>query len=212
MRILLFVALTALGSSFAAADVGALDRYECHKHAETGKYHCHGNADLAKLGGLVLGADLRTEGWSTNEAFYMFIGIAGNVEYNYRWAAVTGSYFFMPMVTNAESLEYDDSIYQQGWAAGIKLGPGVGRLGPKYYVTTGWRSAQITDTGNSNNDGTFSGYYVGAGTGVNTRTMAFDLVATYYDAAELEDYLGETQGNTLSVNSFDIRASLGWRF
>ena len=72
-------ALTVAGaaSSLAMADVGVLDKYECHKHSETKKYHCHGPADLAKLGGLIVGADTRLQTWMLDSGNpFLFVGAA----------------------------------------------------------------------------------------------------------------------------------------
>lgn len=201
-------------TQLAYADVGALDKYECHNDKETGEYHCHGPADLAKLGGFIIGADTRIQGWSTDDDLFMFAGVALNGEYNYRWFAVTGSYFFMPMVTglNSDSVDFDDTVIQQGWEAGIKAGPGVGRLGSKVYVTGGWSFANITDTGNSDNDTSLSGYYVGGGFGYNTQTLVLDVSATYRGSSDVKDYIEEQQGSTSSVLVYDVRLGLGWRF
>lgn len=200
--------LLSLGG-WASADVGVIDKYECHDHKQTGEYHCHGPADLAKLGGFVLGADTRVQGWSAASGdVFLFAGIAANVEYNYRWFAVTGSYFLMPMVSNvnSDSVSFDDSVVQQGWEIGAKAGPGVGRKGPKFYLTGGWSSATLTDSGNSANNGTLSGYFAGVGMGANTSTLTFDAIATYRDPAPVADYLDE------DVLVFDTRLSVGWRF
>lgn len=204
----LFVAVTAsAATSIAFADVGVLDKYECHKHQQTKEYHCHGPADLAKLGGFIVGADTRIQGWSTGSGdLFLFAGIAANAEYNHKWMAVTGSYFFMPLVTGVDSdtVTVDNSTYQQGWEAGVKVGPGVGRLGSKFYLTAGWSSpALIEDDGSTD----LAGYYAGAGFGANSNGLTFDVVGTYRDATKVADFLGETD-----VLNFDARLSLGWRF
>lgn len=217
MRSLFISAATAtlaLTGTLASADVGVLDRYQCHNHQQTGQYHCHGPADLAKLGGFVAGADTRVQAWSVASGdTYLFAGIAANAEYNYRWAAVTGSYFVMPMVTGVDSddVTFDDSVMQQGWEIGAKVGPGVGRKGSKFYVTAGWSNAQLTDSGNPDNDTTLSGYYAGVGFGANTTTLAVDAVATYRDPSSVMTFL-EGQGTSDDVLVFDTRVSVGWRF
>lgn len=203
-----------LASASAFADVGVLDRYECHDHQQTGQYHCHGPSDLAKLGGFVAGADVRVQGWSVaNGDVYLFAGIAANLEYNYRWFAVTGSYFAMPMVTNvdADDVTFDDSVMQQGWEVGVKAGPGVGRKGSKLYVTGGWSSAELTDSGDASNNTTLSGYYAGLGFGANTTSLSFDALATYRDPSSVKSFL-ENQGTPDDVLVFDTRLTLGWRF
>ncbi|EAR09848.1 hypothetical protein [Reinekea blandensis] len=217
MRSLFITAATAalaLTSTVVSADVGVLDRYQCHNHQQTGQYHCHGPADLAKLGGFVAGVDGRVQAWSVDGGeTYLFAGIAANAEYNYRWVAVTGSYFIMPMVTgvDADDVTFDDSVMQQGWEIGAKVGPGVGRKGSKVYLTAGWSNSDLTDKGNSANDATLSGYYAGVGFGANTATLAVDAVATYRDPASVTDFL-EGQGTTGDVLVFDTRVSVGWRF
>lgn len=205
--------LTLFSASTAFADVGVLDKYDCHNQAQTGKYHCHGDVDKAKLGGFILSGDTRIQSWSTDAGLYLFAGLAANAEYNYRWFAVTGSYYFMPLVTNSDdNYNVDSSVYQQGWEAGFKVGPGVGRLGSKVYLLGGWSSAQLTDTEDSANDGTISGYYVGAGFGANTTTLTFDVAATYRDSSSVEEYFADTLSKNYDVLSLDIRAALGWRF
>jgi len=201
-------------ATVAQADVGVLDKYECHKHKETKEYHCHGPDDLAKLGGFVLGADTRIQGWTTSsEDIFLFAGVAVNAEYNHKMLAVTASYFIMPLVNSVDGeLVLIDTIYQQGWEAGFKFGPGVGRLGSKAYIAGGWSSADITDTGNSAGNGTISGYYAGVGAGFNTQTIVFDVMASYRDPSSVVTYLEEQQGETYDVTNFDTRVSLGWRF
>jgi len=200
--------------SFASADVGVLDKYECHDHGETGQYHCHGATDLAKLGGLIVGLDARAQGWSIGgDELILFAGAAVNAEYSYRWLALTGSYFYLPMVNNdGSSVDFDNSVAQQGWEAGLKVGPGVGRLGSKVYATAGWSRAELTDSGDASNDATLAGYYVGAGFGANTQTLVFDVIGTYRDPAAVNDFLADQQGDPTDVVNFDIRVALGWRF
>ena len=208
------IILATSAASYSAADVGVLDKYECHNHQQTGKYHCHGPADLAKLGGVIVGADLRVQGWAGDpQGMFLFAGVAANVEYNYKWIAVTGSYFMMPMITNvdSESITFRDSVYLKGWEAGIKAGPGVGRLGSKFYITAGWSSPDITDTGHAANNANLAGYYSGGGFGANTQTLVFDVIATYRDASAVSKYLAN-QGKESDVVSFDTRVALGWRF
>jgi hypothetical protein len=207
------VATTGL-ASFVTADVGVLDKYECHDHSETGEYHCHGAADLAQLGGFIMGLDARAQGWSTgNDELFVFAGAALNAEYSYRWLALTGSYFYLPMVNDDDSdVDFDKSVAQQGWEAGLKVGPGVGRLGSKVYATAGWSSAELTDSGDASNDASLAGYYVGAGFGANTRTLVFDVIGTYRDPAAVSDYLADQLGERNDVVNFDIRVALGWRF
>jgi len=201
--------------SLASADVGVLDKYECHDHSETGQYHCHGDANLAKLGGLIVGLDARAQGWSTGDnELFLFAGAAVNAEYSYRWLALTGSYFYLPLVSGVDdsSVDFDNSVAQQGWEAGLKVGPGVGRLGSKVYATAGWSSAELSDSGDASNDATLAGYYVGAGFGANTQTLVFDVIGTYRDSAAVSDYLAEQLGDRTDVVNFDIRVALGWRF
>jgi len=202
-------------ASQTSADVGVLDKYECHDHGETGQYHCHGPADLAKLGGLVLGLDTRAQGWSTGgEELFVFAGAALNAEYTHRWLALTGSYFYLPLVSGVAgtSVDFDQSVAQQGWEAGLKLGPGVGRLDSKLYATAGWSNAELTDSGDSTNDVTLAGYYIGAGVGRNTKALSVDLIGTYRDPAAVIDYLTKQTGSRTDVVHFDIRLALGWRF
>ncbi len=206
--------LATSAASYSVADVGVLDKYECHNHQETGKYHCHGPADLAKLGGVIIGADARIQGWSGDpNGMFLFAGVGANVEYNYKWFAVTGSYFVMPMVTNldAENISFQDSVYLQGWEAGVKVGPGVGRLGSKVYLTAGWSSPDITDTGDAVNNANLAGYYTGVGFGANTQTLVFDVIATYRDSSAVSEYLAN-QGKESDVINFDTRVAVGWRF
>jgi hypothetical protein len=208
-----FVLATAI--SVANADVGVLDKYECHNHQETNKYHCHGPADLAKLGGFILGADARVQGWSaSNGGVYLFAGVAVNAEYAHKWFAVTGSYFLMPMVTsaNSEGVDYDDSVLQKGWEAGIKVGPGLGRLGSKAYLAAGWSSPDLTDSGDETNNANLAGYYAGAGFGANTNTLVFDVMATYRSPTAVSDYLTDQLSEAITVVHFDTRVSAGWRF
>jgi len=210
-----FAILAASGLvSLASADVGVLDKYECHDHSETGQYHCHGDADLAKLGGFAVGLDTRAQGWSIGgDELILFAGAAVNTEYSYRWLALTGSYFYLPMVNdNDSSVNFDNSIVQRGWEAGLKVGPGVGRLGSKIYATAGWSSAKLTDSFDSSNDASLSGYYVGAGFGANTRALVFDVLGSYRDSAAVSDYLTDRLGDRTDVVNFDIRIALGWRF
>lgn len=208
----------AMGFSSVAgvtqADVGALDKYECHNHHETGEYHCHGPNKLAKLGGVIVSADTRFQAWSTPDDLYLFLGLGANAEYNYKWFAVNGSYFFMPLVTSidSEDVEFDDTVYQSGFELGVKAGPGVGRYGSKSYVMAGWSISDITDTGDSANDGSLSGYYVGAGFGFNSETFTLDISASYRDPSTIEDYLKDQGDFDDSVFAYDARVALGWRF
>ena len=119
----------------------------------------------------------------------------------------------MPLVTDVseETVSIDDTVVQQGWEAGIKVGPGVGRLGSKFYATAGWSNPELTDSGDSSNNANLAGYYVGAGFGANTNTLVFDVVATYRDSTKVEEFL-VSQGNTASVTNFDVRVGAGWRF
>jgi hypothetical protein len=218
MRILSKLAVATLatvGASVTAfADVGVLDKYECHKNQETKKYHCHGPVELAKLGGVIVGADTRIQGWSgADNGLFLFAGVAANIEVNYKWIAATGSYFMMPQVTNAdpENINFDDSIYLQGWEAGLKFGPGVGRLGSKMYLTAGWSNPVVTDAGDASNNANIAGYYAGAGFGANTQTLVFDVIATYRDATAVAEFLTD-QGQSPDVLSFDTRVAIGWRF
>ena len=208
------LALATCAASFSAADVGVLDKYECHKHQTTGKYHCHGPADLAKLGGFIASADVRVQGWSGDpNGMFLFAGLAANVEYNYKWFAVTGSYFMMPMITglDAENITFQDTVSLQGWEAGVKVGPGVGRLGSKVYLAAGWSNPDISDAGDAANNANLAGYYAGAGFGANTQTLVFDVIATYRDATKVSEYLAN-KGKSSDVFSFDTRVALGWRF
>jgi len=208
--------VAAIGlASLVSADVGVLDKYECHDHSETGQYHCHGATDLAKLGGVIVGLDARAQGWSTGgDKLILFSGPAVNAEYNYRWLALTGSYFYLSMVTSVDdsNVDFDKSVAQQGWEAGLKVGPGVGRLGSKVYATAGWSSAELTDSGDASNNATLAGYYVGAGFGANTRTLVFDVIGTYRDPGTVSDFLADQLGSPTDVVNFDIRVALGWRF
>jgi len=209
------VGLLSLGimAASAQADVGVLDKYECHNHLQTGDYHCHGPADMAKLGGVILSADARTQVWSTSaDELYLFAGIAANAEYNHKWMAVNASYFLMPLVTNADDLSTSDTVSQQGWEAGVKVGPGVGRKGSKVYALAGWSSADITDSGDSSNDSELSGYYIGLGFGTNSNTLTLDVAATYRDAASIETYFKDVLVEPVDVTAFDVRMAVGWRF
>jgi hypothetical protein len=200
-------------TSAVQADVGVLDKYECHKHQETKKYHCHGPADLAKMGGVIVGADARTLVWSTAGGILPFIGVAVNAEYNYNWIAVSSSYYYMPMVTDIteEDVSVSSAITLQGWQAGVKVGPGVGRLGSKMFLAAGWNAPTITDSENSQYDRTLAGYYVGAGFGVNTNTLAIDVSANYYDPTKTNTYLID-RGAEADATVVDARVSVGWRF
>ena len=207
------IALSSL-SAVTLADVGALDKYECHDNHDNGEYHCHGPEKLAKLGGIIIGADSRFQAWSTNDDLYLFLGFGINAEYNHNWFAATGSYFFMPLVTSIdeENVDFDDTVYQSGFELGVKAGPGVGRYGSKSYLMAGWSVSEITDSGDSANNGELSGYYVGAGFGYNSDTLTFDLAATYRDPSTIKDYLEDLGNFDGDVSAYDVRASLGWRF
>ncbi|MEJ2043976.1 MAG: hypothetical protein P8X74_09070 [Reinekea sp.] len=199
----------------AIADVGVLDKYECHNHHETNEYHCHGPADFAKLGGLIVSADVRGQIWSADSDSYMFAGFAVNSEYNYRWFAATGSFFYMPLVTgvNSESVEFDSKVVQRGWELGAKAGSGVGRKGNKYYLMAGWSNPSIKDSNNSSNDGSIGSYYAGLGYGFNTDTLVFDIAIAMRNGNVVKEYLSSKLNKYYDkVSSFDTRVSLGWRF
>lgn len=197
----------------ANADVGVLDRYDCHNHQKTGEYHCHGTVEKAKRGGVILGADTRVQAWASSNGLFMFAGLAATAEYNRDDLAITASYFFMPLLANgAEGYDSNDSIYLSGWEAGIKAGPGVGRLGSKVYGLAGWSFADLTSTSDATPSGSINGYYIGAGFGVNSDTITLDLAATYRDNSDVVDYLTESLGENTGALVFDIRGSLGWRF
>lgn len=207
------IVFASAAMSVVQADVGVLDKYECHNHQETNKYHCHGPADLAKLGGFILGADARTLVWSTSNGILPFIGVGVNAEYNHKWFAVNGSYYYMPMVTDIteDDVSVSSAIIMQGWQAGVKVGPGVGRKGSKVYLAAGWNNPSITDSENSQYDRTLEGYYVGTGFGANTDTVVFDVAVNYYDPSKINAYLVDRDAEA-DATVVDARVLVGWRF
>ena len=201
--------------SIVLADVGELDKYDCHDHRETGQYHCHGSADSAKMGGFVLAADVRTQAWSTSDnELFLFGGISVNAEYNHNWFAATAGYHFMPLISgvSGNNVQFNDAVVLQGFEVGVKAGPGVGRLGSKAFVTAGWSQSEISDSGDASHNSDLPGYYVGAGFGTNTRSMSFELTVAYRDPTVVADYLAKVENFSGDVVSIDTRANIGWRF
>lgn len=200
-----------LGSQ-AFADVGVLDKWDCHNHAQTGKYHCHGDPDNAKLGGFVLGGGVRSQAWGVGDnSLFLLAGAAVNAEYNYRSFAVTGSYFLQYLVTEAdEGLATDETLSVQGFEIGGKAGPGVGRLGNKFYVTAGWSVAEVNNAASSSNS-ELSGYYIGVGTGVNTPSLAFDVAVVYQDPKAANDFISAEQNKEVQYD-IGARVNIGARF
>ncbi|MBU2864478.1 hypothetical protein QWZ13_01890 [Reinekea marina] len=207
-RIASLVVLSA-ATGFSMADVGVLDKYDCHKHQQTKQYHCHGDANNAKLGGLIVSAGARSQVWSVgNNSVYLLAGAGVTGEYTHMWYAVTASYYGKYLLT--ADLEANESVLQTGWDAGIKVGPGVGRIGTKHYVLAGWSGSTLT---NSIDDTTaeLGGYYVGVGTGYNWPAMSLDASVVYNDPTTANDYVESTQSESVA---YDIGAqvSLGARF
>jgi hypothetical protein len=196
-------------ASFTMADVGVLDKYDCHKHQETKKYHCHGDADNAKLGGFIVSAGARTQIWSIDDSsIYLLAGAGVTGEYTHMWYAVTASYYGKYLFT--ADLEADETVMQSGWDAGVKVGPGVGRLGTKNYLMAGWSGSVLTNSADDSSTD-LGGYYVGIGTGYNWTKMSLDINATYNDATKTNEYVEETQGVSVS-NDLGVQISLGARF
>lgn len=209
---LLILPMSLLLGSIAFADVGVLDKWDCHNHGQTGKYHCHGDPDNAKLGGFVLGAGLRSQAWGVGDNnIFLLAGAAVNGEYNYRSFAATASYFLQYLVTEAEEgLATDEILTLQGFEVGAKAGPGVGRLGNKIYLAAGWTVSEVTNAASSNNS-EMAGYYVGVGTGFNTASLAFDFAIVYQDPTAANDFISAEQNKEVE---FDIgaRFNIGARF
>jgi hypothetical protein len=196
-------------ASFSAADVGVLDKYDCHKHQQTNQYHCHGNADNAKLGGLIISAGGRSQVWSIGDNSVYLLGGAGvTAEYSHMWYAVTASYYAKYLMT--ADLETNESVLQKGWDAGIKLGSGVGRVGTKKYLMAGWSSSTLTNS-SDNTTADLGGYYVGVGTGYNWPTMSLDVNVVYNDPTKANAYVESEQSETVSYD-LGAQVSLGARF
>lgn len=215
IRLSVMTTTLGLASAISFADVGELDKYDCHKHQETRKYHCHGSTDLAKMGGLILGADLRTQAWSTSgDDLYLFGGASVNAEFNHNWIAVSAGYHYMPLISGVtgNDVQFNDAVILQGFEAGVKAGPGVGRLGGKFFLTAGWSQSEISDSGDSSHDGELAGYYAGAGFGANSRKMHFEVTVTYRDPEIVKSYLQKVENFSGDVLSLDTRINMGWRF
>lgn len=207
-RIASLVACSA-AASFSLADVGVLDKYDCHKHQQTKQYHCHGDANNAKLGGLIVSAGARTQVWSVGDnSIYLLAGAGVSGEYTHMWYAVTASYYGKYLLT--EDLEANESVMQMGWDAGVKVGPGVGRIGTKHYVLAGWSGSTLTNS-IDNTTAELGGYYVGVGTGYNWPAMSLDASVVYNDPTKANEYVESTQSESVA---YDIGAqvSLGARF
>ena len=197
-----------------AADEGALDKYNCHKHHQSGRYHCHGSRDLAKRGGWVFTADGRLQGWFTDNRTTLFSGLGVNMEYSYRWLGISAGYFYLPLVNaiSSDNISLNDQVVQQGWEIALKAGPNVGRKGMKFYLLGGWNEARIT-ADNSAYNADLGDYFVGAGTGINTTQVAIDVAATYRDPTAIKRYTRKRLGlPSEDLYSVDVRFALGWRF
>jgi hypothetical protein len=209
-----YVILSTCLAASLRADVGTLDKYECHNHQKTGEYHCHGPSYLAKLGGFIIGADMRLQSWLAGNRASLFTGIGINAEYNYRWLGLTAAYYYLPLIdaVNNSNVSLDDSIVQRGWEIGLKAGPNVGRYGSKLYLLGGWSMAEIKADDAAYN-GSLNSYFIGPGTGYNTKTIAVDVAATYRDPYVVRSYAEDKLNiDSNDLNSFDIRLSAGWRF
>lgn len=199
---------------FAMADPGAIDAYECHNDQTTGKYHCHGAENLAKLGGFNVFAQSRGLAWRAGDDLYAFGGLAVGAEVNYRIAAITASVYQRRMITaiSNDSISYDEGIQMSGWDVSAKVGYGVGRYGFKAYGEGGWSSAEVTVANDSSGNGTISGYFAGAGLGYHTNRLAIDFGLYYVDPSDVEAYLSDTQSINEDVLAIESRLSLGLRF
>lgn len=207
-RIVSLIALTG-AASFSLADVGVLDKYDCHKHQQTKQYHCHGDADNAKLGGFIVSAGAGTQIWSVgSNSIYLLAGAGVTGEYTHMWYAVTASYYGKYLLT--EDLEANESVLQTGWDAGVKVGPGVGRIGTKNYVLAGWSGSTLTND-SDNTTAELGGYYVGVGTGYNWTAMSLDINVVYNDPTKANAYVEETQSESVAYD-LGVKASLGARF
>lgn len=197
--------LTVVAAPALVADPGALDRYDCHNDAETGEYHCHGDSALASLGGIAVGAGMRSSVWwyqdegTTN----VFVGPSIDLEAGRGAFALQGGYHYKTLING------DTDIDLAGWDLGVKVGPGVTRYGSKYYLTSGYFFESLRRPGRENAG--ISGFYFGLGAGYNWDKLGVDVQLDWNNNAGYEDYW-EKQGNPADMQTISLRTFLTYRF
>jgi len=204
-RLFLSSAVLACTAPLTLADPGALDRFDCHDHAETGEYHCHGDEALADLGGLAIGLGGRATTWiyDGEETYNLFIGPSIDIEAGLGIFAIQGSYHYKSLVNS------DDEIYLAGWDIGAKVGRGVARYGNKYYVAAGYFAESLRRP--DEEDYSISGFYAGGGGGYNWDQFGFDVQVDWHSNSGYEEYWDD-QGEPADLLVFVIRSSLTYRF
>lgn len=199
--------LASLGTaaSLALADPGALDRFDCHDHAETDEYHCHGDEAMADLGGLAIGLGARTSTWiyDGEDTINLFTGPAIEFQAGIGAFALQGGYHYKTLANS------DEDIDLVGWDFGAKLGRGVARYGTKLYATAGYFSESLRRSGEDNYS--ISGFYLGAGTGYNWDTLGADIQVDWHSNSRYEDYWDDW-GNPADMQALSIRTYLSYRF
>lgn len=197
--------LSVLVTPKVFADPGVLDRFDCHDHAETGQYHCHGNSALASLGGVAIGAGLRSSVWTYQgeNAVNIFTGPSIEAEAGLGAFAVQAAYHYKTLVKG------DDDINLVGWDVGIKAGRSVARYGAKYYIAGGYFFESLRRPDEENYP--ISGFYLGLGTGYNWDNFGADIQLDWHNSAGYENYW-EDQNDPVKMQTIALRTYLTYRF
>jgi hypothetical protein len=197
--------LGGLTSATALADPGALDRWGCHNDGETGEYHCHGDESRASLGGIAIGAGLRTASW-----FYLgennlnlFTGPSVDVEAGIGSFALQASYHYKVLVNS------DDDITLSGWDVGAKVGRSVARYGYKLYGAAGYFYESLRRPDEDNYG--LSGFYAGVGTGYNWANYGLDVQLDWHSPNGYEQFW-EDQDEPADIQAFSLRTVFSYRF
>lgn len=205
LQSLALFSVSALAGPALFADPGALDRFDCHDHAQTGVYHCHGDEALASLGGVAVGLGLRSSIWTYGgeSAVNLFAGPSIEVEAGLGSFAVQAGYHYKTLANS------DDDISLIGWDLGAKIGRSVSRYGAKYYLAGGYFYESLEREGDD--DHGISGFYLGGGGGYNWDSIGADIQLDWHTPAGYEDYWDE-QDNPADMQVISVRAFLSYRF
>jgi len=183
----------------ALASPGAVDRYDCHRDAETRQYHCHGVLGAAKQSHLLIGGQLANSTWLWGDGpANSFAGPAVTVEWALNSIAARGSYGYNRHLTG------DTEFGVSGWDLAIKLGHGLARVGNHLFVQGGYTTQRLNYPDKSFLP--FGGIQMGVGWVSVSEKFAFDVTLLYQDPAPLEQLWAELK---FSGEVLAFKATLG---
>lgn len=197
--------LSLLVTTVVLADPGALDRFDCHDHAETGEYHCHGDEALADLGGFAIGLGARSSVWvyDGESSVNLFTGPSIELEAGLGAFALQGGYHYKTLANS------DDEINLAGWDLGAKLGRSVARYGTKYYLAGGYFYESLRRPDEENY--AISGFYLGIGGGYNWDNLGLDVQLDWHNNTGYEEFW-EDEGDPADMQAVALRTFLSYRF